>query len=499
MSQQHIDNVEILEVEAPLIGETEAQHIQDCLQSIVTTFNDNANLTEEQCLEMELKKQLPEKTEDELVDIKQEIIATLDVQEEKKISLEKSLAMGRSKESWFAKEVNACTAHMTGQEAAKYLQNLDAALEKANTDMLDSIMTKSGDINNNPQLDGFIAEQEHVNTFNLKAESTGSDYRAEVLKPKDGQYSKNSVDIVIKDKDGNIVNRYQSKYCKDSQRTADSFEKGNYRGQQKLIPEEQEIARKHTTVLKAPDGTTSKPLSKERAKELQEEAQSGKWQKKDYNEYEMRDLAMGLGKEAGKAGVMGFALGGVSSAILSSMNNKHIDGEKVVTDALVSGADKSAKVAVAGALKIATEKNLLKIIPKGTPASTFANIANIAVENAKIMYKVGTGELTVKEGFYKSEQVTVSTVAGVMASIKGAALGAAIGTIFGPIGNAVGGLVGGALGYMGGSKIGSTFIKGYQKVREKAVGAVKYAVKSVAKGVRKIASKVVDFFSSLCS
>ena len=69
------------------------------------------------------------------------------------------------------------------------------------------------------------------------------------------------------------------------------------------------------------------------------------------------------------------------------------------------------------------EKGVITAIPKGTPAGTLANIAYVAVENAKIVSKMATGDLTVKEGLEKMEQTTVATVAGSAASTNGAANG----------------------------------------------------------------------------
>ncbi len=75
-------------------------------------------------------------------------------------------------------------------------------------------------MNQQLNLDGFIAEQHHVDTFNLDAVAKGSEYSAEVLQPKPYQtYGKNSVDIVIKDGEGKIVRRYQAKYGADADAT----------------------------------------------------------------------------------------------------------------------------------------------------------------------------------------------------------------------------------------------------------------------------------------
>ena len=149
-------------------------------------------------------------------------------------------------------------------------------------------------------------------------------------------------------------------------------------------------------------------------------------------------------------------------------NGEPIDGEEVIETAIVSGADFGVKTATAGALKAASEKGILKIIPKGTKGSTFANIAFVAIENVKVLGKVAAGELTAKEGIDVMQQTTGVCVAGIAASVKGTAIGAAIGSALGPVGTAVGGFIGGTVGYMAGSKIGQAVVKGVQKVRDKA-------------------------------
>lgn len=87
----------------------------------------------------------------------------------------------------------------------------------------------------NPRLHGYLAEELHAQTFNLKmATMERNDYYAEVLKPKPGEtYRKNSVDVQIRrTQDQSVASRYQSKYGKDAQATEALFRKGDYRGQQ---------------------------------------------------------------------------------------------------------------------------------------------------------------------------------------------------------------------------------------------------------------------------
>ena len=125
----------------------------------------------------------------------------------------------------------------------------------------------------------------------------------------------------------------------------------------------------------------------------------------------------------------------------------------------MSGADFGVKTATAGALKAASEKGILKVIPKGTKGGTFANIAFVAIENVKVLGKVATGELTAKEGLDAMEQTTASCVAGIATSTKGAAIGATIGSVLGPVGTAVGGFIGGTIGYMAGSKVAQAMLR----------------------------------------
>ena len=331
----------------------------------------------------------------------------------------------------------------------------------------------------------------------MNAEATGSQYRAKVLEPTGNGYAKNSVDIVIVDGDGKVVRRYQSKYCKDAKATEQAFEQGDYRGQQKLVPEgqESEIQKKSTTVIEAPDGTTSNPLTKSRAEQMRDEAQSGNWNELNWNEYATKDLAIGIGKKAGYAALQGAAIGVGFDVAQKLWNGEEFEAEEVVETALVSGADFGIKAAAAGALKVGVEKEIITVIPKGTPAGTIANIAYVAIEDAKVVGKMMSGELSFKEGIEKIEQTTVATVAGLATMGKGAAIGATVGTVFGPVGTAIGGFVGGTIGYMAGSKVGETIVKGAQKIRD---GAIKVA-KTVASGVKNVVSTVSNGIKSFCS
>lgn len=487
---------------APILGTEECMAMKPIIREFIECYAENKSRPVEEWLGQKIQEQLPDRTPEEIQAMTKEIITTIEINESNKASLEKAVANGRSKESWFASQTKKAVSKMSVKETVEYLGSLDKALGEANQALNDTIKTRAHIVNQNPNLDGFIAEQYHAQTFNLNAAATGSEYRAKVLEPSKGErYKKNSVDLTISDNVGNgrVVKRYQSKYCKDAKATERAFEHGDYRGQQKLVPDGQQtdIGIKCTTVIKAPDGTTSNPLSKDKAVQMKEEAQSSNWKELNWNDYKTKDLAIGIGKQAGQAAIQGAAIGVGFDIAKKVWDGEEITGEEIVETALVSGADFGVKAATAGALKVGVEKEIIKAIPKGTPASTIANIAHVAIEDVKVVGKMVTGELSLKEGIDKIGQTTVATAAGLTAMGKGAAIGAAAGTVFGPIGAAVGGFVGGSVGYMAGSKVGETIVKGAQKVRDvvcEAAGAVVDKVKDIGSAVL---DGVSNFFSGI--
>ncbi len=465
----------------------EGKELQDIQKAFIESYLDNQTQMEvEPWLKMELSKQMPDRTSEEIDQMSEEIVESLKTTEEKKVGLKEAMLEGRSREGWLADELLTATFAMKARDAAAYLQGLDDALASANEAFHATLTTKAGQISQNQYLDGFIAEQYHAQTFNLNAKASGSPYRARVLEPVGTRYNKNSVDIVIEDGAGKIVKRYQSKYYATAKGTVAASNKGDYRGQSLLVPSDQiaDIDKKAVDVIQAPDGTTSNPLSKTAAKDLQKEAQSGNWNELNWNKYKAKDLAMGIGKQAGQAALMGAAVGTGLTIANKLWNDEEIEGEELVEAALVSGADFGVKAAAAGALKVGVEKEIIKAIPKGTPAGTLANIAFVAVENLKVAGRMATGELSLKEGLDQMSQVTVATVAGLAASVKGTSIGATVGTVLGPVGTVIGGFVGGTIGYMAGSTAGQAVAKGMRKVKDAVVGGVK----TLWEGAKSVAS-----------
>lgn len=430
-----------------------------------------------------LKSKMPELSNEKTKEISNEILSEIRINSSKLEAIQEASKRGISKETWFAREMMKATSSLSGHEAAAYLQNLDDAVRNANEALTDTIMTKAGTVNMNSNLDGFIAEQYHAQTFNLNAAAKGSHYRARVLTPDGEKYAKNSVDIVIDEvtENGDAVRknvcRYQSKYCKNATETQKALENGNYRGQQKLVPSDQhgDIKIKTTDHIEAPDGSaSSNPLTKEQAQRMKEDARSGNWNDLDWNEYKLQDVALGIGKQAGRTALLGAAIGmGMSIARQAVSNEGMVRVDETVLDGLKTGSAFGLKAILAGALKVAAEKGCITIIPKGTPAAVITDIVHVGVENIKIISKVAKGELTFEEGANEMEKVTVSTIAGIATAAKGAYVGAQVGAFAGPIGAAIGGFVGSVAGYIIGSGVTEKVISTVQRFRQRIFKAVR--------------------------
>ena len=509
------------------------------LINILKEFDKNYKLDKENYLTNTLREQLLDKTEDEILTIKDEIINISDIFEENRKSFEKHRSQGRSRETWKENKKNETKKRIYKKEKVclqkdiiecidknnnelykgievsilnneKYLTNIDETLRIGNKNMQDAIHTKLGNINLNPNLDGFIAEHYHVNTFNANAAAKGSIYRAEVLGPGDSGFKKNSVDIVIRDTTtGKIVRRYQCKCYKTAKDVVNAIKKGEYFFQRILVADGQELYdKKFNNSIESPDGVKSNPLSKKNAEKMRDDAQNGKKQNLDidYKSISNKDLALGIAKQSCVNGLYGGVSSAGITALMQVLNGEDIDAEEVVKNGVLSGLDITAKNALSSSLKVGVEKGAIKCIPKSIPMSGYIGAASVAIDGVKVMSEIGDGKLTLSEGMEKMQDSACSTVGGIMASTKGASIGASIGMALGPVGSAIGGFIGGVVGNCAGSKIGQavskgarTIVKGAKKVVEKGVEIIKSVGSAVVNTVKSIGSAIGSFCSSIAS
>ena len=478
-------------VPATLGEDASYENVAQVQYEFITSFSQaKQDVGLEECLVLEFSKypQLFHDAQD-IRDSAREIITATEEVNARRVDLHGHLARGNSRESWIVKQVEqGAAAHGVAQVGA-YAASLDQALRQANESMMQTITRSDGQISQSLNLDGFIAERHHVETFNLDAQLKGSSLRAEMRASTEA----NSVDIAIKDGSGKIVQRYQSKYGQDADATQSMFERGDYRGQRKLVPEGQDVT--NSTDHLECDGIKSEPLSKQDAKAQQEQAQ----QQGEVNPYDWNTLNRTvIAKQLGQQVLLSVAIGGAFHGVrilgrrMNGDSNQSVseDLQELFESTVDSGKDAATQVAASGALLIAARSGWLGQALKYSPAGRLANIAMLGIENAKVLYQYQQGKLTAAEAIDEMGATTTAVVFGVAAAAEGASLGAVIGTVLGPVGTAVGAIVGGVVAGLAGSSIGKAVYEGGKAVAQVAVDCIKGAAQTVSSAVEWVGSGI---------
>ena len=427
---EYTENGELYPIMIEGLTEKEAAEYKQILGRFLESYKKSDGEQQEfQWLKEQLREELPEKTDQEIEEIKTEIVTSIQEYDNNLKDLNENLDKGKTKESWFAETVMNGSSIAATAEYGQYLQLVSETIENANELMIDTVMTNKYEFSQCKNLDGFIAEQYHVNMFNMKAAIEKSNIRARVLKPLPGEkYGKNSVDIVLENiKTGKRVHQYQSKFGKDAKSTIALLKQGDYNNQRFIVPTEQ------------------------------------------------------LGGNAAKSGGKALLVCAGVELAAKTLNGEQIEGDELVENALKTGMDAGVKAAASGALTVAVETEKIPYPKKGTSANTIAMIVCAGIENIKIMTKVAKGELTVSEGMEEMGSTTVAMYAG----LKGAVLFSAI-PVVGPV---IGGLVGGMIGYAAGSKVGRAVVKGARKIGNK----VKEGCYKAKEKVKEVGNKIKDF------
>lgn len=402
------------------------------------------------------------------------VIKTIQDARNTKVELYDHLDKGKSRESWLARKIEQGASSAGVVNVGKYASTIDNALKNANQKMKDCITRQDGKISMAMNLDGFIAEHHHANSFNIDAVAKGSSYRAKVL----DLNTKNSVDIGIYDGDGKLVKTYQSKYGANAEKTQELFERGDYSDQEKLVPKGH--AQSGSNEIIEIDGVSSKPLSKEEAKALQSKAQREAEAKQyDWNDASRINIAKNIGKQALVAAAFTVGFQGariLGRRIFNSLTGKenqsvNKDLKEFFESSIKGSLNVGVQVAVSGALVVAVKSGwLIKVLGKGTPAGQIANIAYVAMENAKCLYKLAKGEMTTVETLDAMGNTSFAAIGG----IAGAAV--ISGFFAAPIGIFVGAVVGG----MAGSAIGEAIYNGSKSIVKTASKVVESIYETAA-------------------
>lgn len=481
------------------LAEKNAEQLSELLGRFMDSYTRKSiDFSDEEWLKAELIRELPELPQQKIEEMTCEIFQSIHRSESLQQEMASYVGSGGRKEAWFAKKMQDAAVGMEVQRYGDFLSSIQQNWNTASDDMLMAITKQNGGVNRNPNLDGFIAEQFHVNTFNADALLKGRTIHAEVRTPGSGEvFARNSVDIRVTDTGTGKYYNYQVKYGKTAKETINLINNGDYRNQRLIVPEEQLAEVKQAFPNKSIsarielEGVSGKGLSKEGAKELQYQVQE-KGQAPHWNYYKTQDLAAQIAKTAGQTAVLSAGIGAGFEIAAKAIQGKNIEANEVIEIALRTGSDAGIKAAAAGALTVGVQRGFIPMIARSTPAGVIANIAYVGVENVKVLVRVAKGDLTITQGMSEMQKTTISAVAGLYTMTQGAALGALALSWIPVVGPVVGGFVGGTIGYLAGSTTASYIFNGIQKVNDYVKDTVKKAWNSVKSGAGKMLRSIFN-------
>ena len=501
MDKAETNDVSIL-LSRGMLDKEENELLENTIIECLNDYAENNIETPENWLTKTLHKNMPDKTEKEIQDEVKSICNQINETQSNLDSIQKYVSDGKSKESWLAGKLKDLAVFYGAEKVSNCAERVHQAVNEACSAMLNVVTNKDGSINQNPNLDGFIAEQQHVNTFNIRAAAVGSSLKARVLEAGEHGYGKNSVDIVVEDtaKLGHrVVKRYQVKYCRSPEETLKALHNGDYRGQSFLVPAEvvEELRNKGIKVTDKieVDGISGEKLYKIEGKNLAEEIKNSDAAQniinKQYDSLKFKEVAKEIGKNAGEAAIIGALIQGGQEAF--SIHREYKKGvqvkesaSRIVKAAIQGGANSGVKVAIAGALKVASLKLGLKL-----SGDVCGGIAFTCVEGIKNAYNVATGKMTPLEGLDKFAETAIAVTGGLVGkAVVGGALTALGNTIAGPVGAAIGGKVGSCLGYIAGEKVGKLCCEGAEKIARKAEPIVKTMFSKAKSTISNIANNI---------
>lgn len=424
------------------------------------------------------------------------------------------------------KEAQLVANVLSTKSVNNYIDTVNTAIDNANKTLVESVTTKAGTINQNPNLDGFIFEEYHAGTFNIDAAVKQKSYHAEALKPGAGEtYGKNSIDIAIKEAKKNMK-KYSAKAYKNAKESAKAFYDKitgyKYKFQSKLVPTDQtgDIANSVDKIKY--NNVESKGISKAEIKDIQNDLQSGNKKvdilnfKKDVNTI---SISKQIGKQAMINGTMGLGIRMAANIGINLIQGKEVEVEEVIEAGIKTGASMGIATAVAGGIRVAVEKRVIPtVFSKMLTNNTIGAIAASSMDIIETAFKLGSGEISLGKAVKDIGKSVGAAYGAIVASGWGYAGGMAIvgmiglGTI-GAVGTILGvgvSVVAGAICATVGSKVAGAITSGIGAVAETiidgAVGIVKAGkevVKSLASGVwngvKAVGSAIASGFSSVVS
>ena len=412
---------------------------------------------------------------------------------------------------------------LSAAKANVYVDNINTTIGKSNEEILSALTTKTGEISQNPNLDGFIFEERHAGTFNIDAAVKEKNYYAKALKPEIGEtYGKNSIDMTIEDS-GKIVRKYQAKAYKNANETAKSFydrQQGyKYKFQSKLVPSDQ-TGDIPNSVDKLKFGEVeSKNISKEEIKNIQEKYQSGDKEAVKFSfekDVDVLAISKQIGKQAVINGTMGVGIGMALDVGTKLVSGEEVEVAEVIEAGVKTGTSMGLSTAVAGGIRVAVEKNVLpKVLTKILSSnSVIGAIAGASMDIIGTAFKLGSGEISLGEatrnigksigsaygaiiasGWGYGIAMAAMAGLGVIATV-GVVIGVGVAVVTSVVCGLVGSKVGGAIAE-GIGKIAKPIVDGAVEIVKAGANAVKNLAKGAWEGVKNIGRGIVKGISTV--
>ncbi|MBK1640674.1 hypothetical protein CKO12_02020 [Chromatium okenii] len=445
------------------------------------------------------------KDDAEIESTAREIIASVQSANAAKTSLYAHLDKGKSRESWLANQIETGAKIAGVTQVIEYAKQLDSAITNANKEFDRTVFTQTGLINQNLQLHGLIAESEIANQFNLNAQASQSDIHATVLH----STALNSHDIVLHDGVGNIIQNVQVKSYSDVDQLIKNVADHQYQQGTTLLVHEDQVGRMQrefpdlNVTSKLEVGTVGVEMpSREEFRQLQENAQfHNEIRHYEWNDVNRIDIAKGIGEQillgaSVVAGIQGIRiLGRRIWNATSGKENPPVseDIKEFFTSSIKSGTHIGIQIAISGAIMVAARNGWLGALLENTPAFYIASMVYIGIENAKLLFKFSSGELSGPETLDAMGNISCSAIGGLAGAGYGMTQGVAIGLIFGPIGATIGGVVGSIIGGLAGRAIGDAIYAGGEAIIKTAVSVVN----SITEGIKNVVRSIARIFNPL--
>ena len=409
---------------------------------------------------------------------------------------------------------------LSANRANTYVDNVNSAIGKSNEEIWSALTTKTGEISQNPNLDGFLFEERNAGTLNIDEAVKEKNYYANELKQEIGEtYGKNSIDMTIEDS-GKIVRKYQAKAYKNANETAKSFydrQQGyKYKFQSKLVPSDQ-TGDIPNAVDKLKFGEVeSKNISKEEIKNIQEKYQSGDKEAVKFSfekDVDVLAISKQIGKQAVINGTMGVGIGMALDVGTKLVSGEEVEVAEVIEAGVKTGTSMGLSTAVAGGIRVAVEKNVVPKVFAGVLANNNA-VGAVAASSMDIIgtaFKLGSGEISLGEATKRVGTSVGSAYGAIVASnagfiggmagagaiglgalgVAGAVVGGAVALAAGAVCGIVGSKVGGAIA-KGVGTIAKPVIDGSTEIVKKGTEAVKSVAKGAWEGVKAVGTAVAS-------